>query len=56
MRRKKSKCCPDPNETGFKFTNHEFPDIVAIKLDLVTKEKEARREIVVTVQTIRVLS
>ena len=34
---RKKKHCPDPNETGDKLINNEFPDkIVAIKLDLIS--------------------
>ena len=57
QRGKESKHCPDPSETVDKYIKNEFPDkIVAIKLDLITKQKQAHREIALTVQTICVLS
>ena len=50
---RKTKHCPDPSETVDNYINHEFPHkIEAIKLDLITSEKEAQREIVFTVQKI----
>ena len=50
--RRKTKDCPDPSATVDNYINHEFPHkIEAIKLDLITSEKEAQREIVLKVQT-----